>query len=53
MPKVFLGCGTEDRLAASNRLFAREFLPTGEPLWIPGGHDWPVWRPLFKELIAK
>lgn len=49
--KVLLGCGTEDKLAASNRLFAKEFLKLDEQLWIPGDHDWPTWRPLFEKLI--
>jgi pimeloyl-ACP methyl ester carboxylesterase len=51
--KVLLGCGTEDRLAAANRLFAREFLKSGEQRWIPGGHDWPTWRALFEYLSEK
>lgn len=52
-PKVLLGCGSEDRLAASNRLFAREFLRPADQEWIPGGHDWPIWRPLFERLVTK
>lgn len=45
--KVHLGCGFEDRLAASNRLFAREFLQSDAQQWITGGHDWPTWRSLL------
>ena len=52
-PKVLLGCGREDRLAASNRLFAREFLKSADRQWITGDHDWPTWRPLFESLIRK
>ena len=51
--KVLLGCGTEDRLAASNRLFAREFLKADAQEWIAGGHDWPTWRLLFENLTEK
>jgi pimeloyl-ACP methyl ester carboxylesterase len=51
--KLLLGCGTEDRLAASNRLFAREFLKADSQEWIPGGHDWPTWRILFEKLIER
>lgn len=51
--KVLLGCGTEDQLARSNRLFAKEFLKPGEQRWIPGGHDWPTWRALFECLSEK
>jgi len=52
-PEVLLGCGQDDRLAASNRLFAKEFLKPGDQLWMAGGHDWPTWRPLFERLIEK
>ncbi len=52
-PRILLGCGKGDRLAASNRLFAREFLESDDPRWIAGGHDWPTWRTLFEELIRK
>jgi hypothetical protein len=34
-------------------LFAGEFLKADEQRWIPGGHDWPTWSILFKELIDK
>lgn len=47
-PKVFLGCGTGDRLADANRLFAKEFLGPDGQKWIPGAHDWETWRELFK-----
>ncbi len=49
MPDVFLGCGTEDRLAGASRLFAREFLGNSDQLWIPGAHDWETWRKLFRK----
>jgi pimeloyl-ACP methyl ester carboxylesterase len=52
-PRVLLGCGEGDRLAVSNRLFAREFLKSGDQQWIPGSHDWPTWRALFASLTAK
>lgn len=52
-PKVVLGCGLDDRLAASNRLFEREFLGAGDGKWIAGGHDWPTWRLLFESSIEK
>lgn len=52
-PIVRLGCGTEDRLASSSRLLAREFLSQGDTTWIPGGHDWRTWRKLFGEMTTK
>jgi pimeloyl-ACP methyl ester carboxylesterase len=48
-PKVSLGCGNEDRLAESNRLFAKEFLKPSQQKWISGGHDWATWRALFEK----
>ena len=53
MPRVLLGCGEEDRLAESSRLFANEFLEEDEQAWLPGDHDWPVWKELFKDLVQR
>lgn len=50
-PLVYLGCGTEDRLASSNKMFAREFLEQSDQTWIAGGHDWLTWRSLFKNMV--
>lgn len=50
-PEVRLACGTEDRLAGSNRQFAAGFLKKDEVLWIPGDHDWPAWRVLFEGMV--
>jgi len=47
-PAIFLGCGTEDRLASASRLYAKEFLTKDQQLWISGGHDWEAWRELFR-----
>jgi pimeloyl-ACP methyl ester carboxylesterase len=49
-PKVKLACGTEDRLAGTNRQFAADFLKEEEVLWLPGDHDWPAWRELLREM---
>jgi pimeloyl-ACP methyl ester carboxylesterase len=51
--EIQLGCGHEDRLAASNRLFAKEFLKPEAQEWIVGNHDWPTWRILFEKLGVK
>ncbi|MGJ8635196.1 MAG: hypothetical protein ACSHX7_14870 [Luteolibacter sp.] len=53
MPRVLLGCGEEDRLVGASQLLSKEFLKKGEQVWIPGGHDWPVWRELFEKMIEK
>ncbi len=50
-PQMHLGCGTEDRLADANRLFAKEFLKATEQKWTSGGHDWPTWRVLFEKMV--
>jgi pimeloyl-ACP methyl ester carboxylesterase len=51
--EILLGCGNEDRLAASNRLFAKEFLKPEAQEWIVGNHDWPTWRILFEKLAVQ
>lgn len=52
-PTVYLGCGTEDHLASSNRMFASEFLNESDQTWIAGTHDWPTWRSLFEKMVEK
>jgi pimeloyl-ACP methyl ester carboxylesterase len=46
-PRVFLGFGSEDRFADSQRLLAGA-LPATSTRVISGGHDWPVWRRLWE-----
>lgn len=52
-PTIYLGCSTEDRLAPSSRLLAREFLHESKTTWLPGGHDWPEWRSLFAKMLVE
>lgn len=49
-PRVFLGFGSEDRFAGTQRLLARA-LPAASIRVIPGGHDWPVWRALWDQFL--
>ena len=49
-PRVFLGFGSEDRFADSQRLLAAA-LPAASTRVIPGGHDWPVWRALWDQFL--
>jgi pimeloyl-ACP methyl ester carboxylesterase len=49
-PRVFLGYGSEDRFADSQRLLAGA-LPASSTRVIPGGHDWPVWRRLWDQFL--
>jgi hypothetical protein len=49
-PRVFLGFGSEDRFADTQRLLASA-LPAASTRVIPGGHDWPVWRRLWEQFL--
>jgi pimeloyl-ACP methyl ester carboxylesterase len=49
--RVFLGFGSEDRFAATNRFFGKS-LPAGQVVSVPGGHDWPTWRKLWDLMLA-
>jgi pimeloyl-ACP methyl ester carboxylesterase len=51
-PAIHLGYGTEDRFAAASELLA-ERLPAGHVLSIAGGHDWPTWSNLWRELLER
>ena len=48
---VYLGFGTEDRLAEGHRLLATLLAP-GYVFRAPGGHDWPPWRALWQQWLA-
>ncbi len=52
-PDVWLGCGSQDRLAESNRRFAMDFLKPGETVWLDGAHDWPTWRDLLRRVPGR
>ncbi len=49
---VHLGFGTGDRFAHSHRLLA-PLLPADHVATRPGGHDWPVWRALWDDWLAR
>jgi len=51
-PRVWLGYGSEDRFADSQRLLERA-LPAGSTRVTPGGHDWPVWRALWDQFLER
>ncbi len=50
-PPVFMGFGTQDRLAQGHRLLAAQ-LPPQRVLEVAGDHDWPPWRQLWKAWLA-
>jgi pimeloyl-ACP methyl ester carboxylesterase len=52
MPSLFLGYGEQDRFAAEQRQLAEQ-LPADHVLSIPGGHDWPTWQSLWRQLVER
>ena len=50
LPDMRLGYGTEDRFAAAHGLLAA-LLPPDRVLTTPGGHDWPTWQGLWREML--
>lgn len=52
MPKLFLGYGEQDRFATEQRQLASQ-LPSNNVLAIPGGHDWPTWQSLWRQLVER
>jgi pimeloyl-ACP methyl ester carboxylesterase len=51
-PPVYLGYGSEDRFADAHRLLAG-LLPPDRVRSTPGGHDWPPWRTLWADWLAR
>jgi pimeloyl-ACP methyl ester carboxylesterase len=51
-PPVYLGYGTDDRLADGHRLLAGVLSPTRVST-VPGGHDWPPWLALWQQWLQR
>ncbi len=51
-PQLHLGYGADDRFAPAHRTLAR-LLPAERVQVVPGGHDWPPWRRLWTEWLAR
>lgn len=51
-PPVWMGRGVDDRFADSHRVLA-ELLPPERRFEVPGGHDWPPWRALWQQWLAR
>ncbi|MBS1161453.1 MAG: hypothetical protein H6R15_3872 [Proteobacteria bacterium] len=49
---VFVGYGSEDRFASGMQRIADCFPPADRYI-IPGGHEWPVWRLLWKHFLEQ
>ncbi len=54
LPFIYMDCGTEDFLFASNREFAKLLSDKKIPheyRELPGGHTWPYWNSQVKEFL--
>lgn len=52
MPALYLGYAAQDRFAPAHKLLAAR-LPPGRVAMAPGGHDWPSWRALWRQLAPR
>ena len=50
LPPLYLGFGLEDRFASNHKLLA-DALPPGRVFTTEGGHDWPQWRQLWRNVL--
>ncbi|VTU43238.1 MULTISPECIES: alpha/beta fold hydrolase [unclassified Variovorax] len=50
LPPVYLGYGLDDRFASNHRVLA-DALPEGRVFTTPGGHAWPQWSQLWREVL--
>ena len=50
LPPLYLGYGLGDRFARNHRLLA-DVLPAGRVFTTEGGHDWPQWSRLWRQML--
>jgi pimeloyl-ACP methyl ester carboxylesterase len=50
-PAIYLGYALQDRFAAAHKLLAQH-LPPSRVATAPGGHDWPSWTALWRQLLS-
>ena len=50
LPPLYLGFGLADRFAANHQLLA-DALPAGHVFTTEGGHDWPQWSRLWRQML--
>ncbi len=50
-PQLYLGYGTEDANAKAHALLAK-LLPQEQIFTAPGDHEWTVWTPLWRRILA-
>ena len=51
-PRLLLGYGRDDRFASSNAVFG-EMLDADQVMTVAGGHDWPAWIALWKQMLDR
>ncbi|MBU1359921.1 MAG: esterase family protein [Gammaproteobacteria bacterium] len=51
LPPLYLGFGLADRFAPNHRLLA-DALPAGHSFTTEGGHDWPQWARLWRDMLG-
>lgn len=49
-PPLYLGFGVDDRFAPSHQLLAAN-LPPHQVFTTAGGHDWPQWQQLWRQML--
>lgn len=47
---IFMGYGLKDRFRFDHAELAAA-MPEGRSLPIPGGHDWPTWRAIWRQMV--
>jgi S-formylglutathione hydrolase FrmB len=55
LPKILVGCGTEDRLIIANRQFVRVVQAAGIEVRSklgPGEHSWALWDATIQDVVA-
>ena len=55
LPRLYVGCGTEDELFAGNARFAEEAAAGGVELltdFRPGLHEWALWDVVVRDVLA-
>jgi pimeloyl-ACP methyl ester carboxylesterase len=50
LPPLYLGYGLADRFAPNHQLLA-DVLPQDHVFTAEGGHDWPVWSALWRQML--
>ncbi|MEJ8851682.1 alpha/beta hydrolase [Variovorax rhizosphaerae] len=50
LPPLYLGFGRSDRFAGNHKVLA-EVLPEGHVFTTEGGHDWPQWAQLWRDIV--